>query len=1245
MRDVRERKTLPRYEPDAPRDEEQEACDECGCGEAPSPPYPPYPPYPPFPPFSPFQPFPMAPPCAAPEPYPAGGADGAGEQGEDGGGGAGEGSGGQGGGVGTPVGDGGGGGASGGGGGTGPTGSVTQVSVQRPDDLVVLDLKFSGLRFEERPPRLERTSADAYIVAEFQPQSFGEEAYLQAAKAEQYTPVPGEVVEVTSHPGYPPKNAPGGDETPPATLPSARIRMAGGSRVAVSMPADVNSIAFDLKSMLAALRGWPMRLDGNAVADPPLLLFGSEIAQALEESAERVVASAGAGPVGGPTAAGSGLMQNALADEVSTLAQRFPVLLDPAGRAAAVAALQVATGHAAASAGGSAGITLNPVLPLFLGPRKPNADATALEIPYRILLSPVGAARWQHSDAPVTHRDRTELWHTRLTTAEKNIGADAPSRIRALWSPDYRPPEKIDELISLLPHAIRMSLDPVDRSMLVTLMAGTDELTDTGSVYKPLSSEARRLHLSSLGALLDAEGNWAKTPAGVDLQQWHHLATLGRDHYVRVVYEGYLCPFGHAASLVKVTERKFQPTAARSTKRVAILRQRFYIIVREAVRRYSGSGHVFKGNNFPFTRVEILTRVTPDLMQPGAAKSALIDPPPPGVAPRMLFWPMVPASSSDGIIDVPFEIAATDLAGNRVTTSMPLLFVGKLANAKASKQLKKAYNETSAVPRRYALLGSAAVSYAPSQPTDKGDPKLPTESITFYAGDLTAPGRPDFYPEVQLAKVGIKPVQKLLSQPNFVTEVEYPELYRSSGFSAANAGQVFLQFTSAVPLGFSGGAGQPKTDSLGALASPEMNLLGLSKVVGPVAGDTKGGTVAVKDAITKITGGTFDPRDFLKDAKILGGITLSDLLSVKHDLSGADVPKLLARDLPDHVEATFDWSTDVSSSDSLDLLLPNADGGKPATRLVMKGVVQTPHVSGVAASFEATAVLNNFKVNLFGFVILWFEQLVFTSKSGHKPDVTVEMRSGEEAVMFGGPLEFVNTLREYIPGNGFSDPPALSVTPSGISASYSLMLPAIEIGVFSLSNLSLGAGFNLPFDSTPASVRFSFSERQHPFTLIISLLGGGGFLAIGVSARGVTEIEAALEVGAEVAIDLGVASGSVEIKIGIYFHWLEPIPDKGSVDLAGYVRIHGELTVIALISVSLTFLLQLGFQKQSGKASLYGEATLVVEVEVLMFSTSVSVSCRREFSGGNADPKFIDLMPTQELWDRYCDAFVEEVDL
>jgi hypothetical protein len=287
--------------------------------------------------------------------------------------------------------------------------------------------------------------------------------------------------------------------------------------------------------------------------------------------------------------------------------------------------------------------------------------------------------------------------------------------------------------------------------------------------------------------------------------------------------------------------------------------------------------------------------------------------------------------------------------------------------------------------------------------------------------------------------------------------------------------------------------------------------------------------------------------------------------------------------------------------------------------------------------------VTNFKVNLFGFVIVWFDDLRFTADDGSKPDVAVNIHP-DEGIRFGGPLEFVNELRDVIPSNGFSDPPSLTVTPSGISASYSLNLPDLVVGIFSLTNASLGAGFELPFDGRPASVRFNFSERADPFSLTVSMLGGGGYFAIAVSSQGVEEIEAALEFGAQASIDLGVASGSVEVKAGIYFHWKETA-GTGTVELAGYIRLHGELSVLGLVSASLTFNLQLAYRKDqaTGTSLVWGEATLTVEVEVAMIGFEVSVTCRKELAGGRADPRFKQLIPDEPTWAEYCDAFATEV--
>ena len=181
------------------------------------PPYPPFPPFPPYPPVAPFPPYPPypaspCPPCATPGETTVGGPpdvtpeptreperqDGRGD-------GSGGGNGGQSSsssasstsssstGTTQPP-------APETGTGTGETPLVPgPVTVRRPDDLLLLDARFGGFVLKLDPPRLERAAADAYIVFEFPPQSFGEEAFLETdnqAKTFTLPPLPGEETEV-----------------------------------------------------------------------------------------------------------------------------------------------------------------------------------------------------------------------------------------------------------------------------------------------------------------------------------------------------------------------------------------------------------------------------------------------------------------------------------------------------------------------------------------------------------------------------------------------------------------------------------------------------------------------------------------------------------------------------------------------------------------------------------------------------------------------------------------------------------------------------------------------------------------------------------------------------------------------------------------------------------------------------------------------------------------------------------------
>jgi hypothetical protein len=212
------------------------------------------------------------------------------------------------------------------------------------------------------------------------------------------------------------------------------------------------------------------------------------------------------------------------------------------------------------------------------------------------------------------------------------------------------------------------------------------------------------------------------------------------------------------------------------------------------------------------------------------------------------------------------------------------------------------------------------------------------------------------------------------------------------------------------------------------------------------------------------------------------------------------------------------------------------------------------------------------------------------------------------------------------------------VSTEGVTAGFTLGLPNVSVGVFALENISLGADARIPFLGSEAlTIGFHFCTREKPFRLTVMMIGGGGFVAIRLSPRGLVVLEMALEAGACLSIDLGVASGSVSIMVGIYLR-LEA--DAGS--LTGYFRIRGEVDVLGLITASITLELSLTYEFASGK--MVGRASIEIEVEIFLLSFSVSVSVERRLAGSNGDPTFeqvIGLLPdgTSPAWSAYCAAF------
>ncbi|WP_443750560.1 hypothetical protein [Asticcacaulis solisilvae] len=846
-------------------------------------------------------------------------------------------------------------------------------------------------------------------------------------------------------------------------------------------------------------------------------------------------------------------------------------------------------------------------------------DATDIEAPVRLHVTPLSTAGFTHATGVVDHGGRiAELWHTSLggRASDWTVG-DMAQPIRALYSEDEdQPTIPGDQWAMMAP----------DRQDLVKLMR-----VKTG--YKGLPAVANHMRLTALGASMDILGNWPDPlSAGANVSQWKHVSSTGRDQFVRIVKEGYLFPFGHAAALIKVSERKFSRQSGGG--RVAALMTKYFIIVRDRVRTYPGPGQMYDGRDFPFASVEILTKQTPDLHAPVAidklkaqnwyppvnSKSKDIDP-------TEGFWPSLSlGDAANSVGDVfRFQIAAVDTAGNRAAIDMPLIFVLGTVNADATRiaPLSTYYNDQAPADWKGASVNGTLVRFSrdidASGNAVGGESDYPARHLNFksWAWDGT-PRMPHFYPGLVDADIDVPSLKKLLGKPAS-PKVTYHDTFLNTGFNSANPAQVVFKFASSI------GLGDVTTDKFGGLAAPKLNFDGLSRKVGVLNGYAD----YLKPSLS--------PEDVFKGAKLLGVVSLSDIISLA-GVSDPGVPKLTTVDQGDKIVTSYTIQKDsVSSAGPFIALTPHTT---PQFSIVSTVTISK---TGGTPDTRVEATLNNFKINLFGFIILNFDSLSLTVKPGSKTDVNPTLNP-DDGVRFGGPLEFINSLRDYIPMDGFSDPPGLDVTASGITASYSLGLPTISVGVMSLQNINLGAGFDLPFTGDGPSARFNFAERHNPFNLTISLFGGGGFFALGVDTGGVRELEASLEFGAQISIDLGVASGGVYVKGGFYFHWQET-PSK-LVQFEGYVEMGGHLSVLGLITVSLVFHLGLTYEKTDAHSRLYGTATLTVEIDILFFSISQDITVERQFAGSDADPAFIEYTPASDekktksdVWDAYCAAF------
>lgn len=1068
------------------------------------------------------------------------------------------------------------------------------IEILRPDDLLTLEIEVQNLRLDATDPKnptlvVDDSAQPAYLIVNFAPQHIIEKAYFETGNVTAqppYNQVP---------PGTPPLPTSNDPLDPAGQVPA---RIAGPSRLVFQLPKKLTSIPFQTASLL----DWSQ-----------LTLVVSPVAQ---------------------------------------------------------------------------GKTLPPPI------TAPGPLETALELPYRLFLSPGNGVGWVNAQRPVTHAGRTELWHTRLAKIVKVTGkngvtlelqeASATNLIplRAIWSPDFvdhgdLPSHNLDQTPFLA------SLSPRDRAQIVILTSGTTGyyVVDAGggtSTWTPTPIQASRLFLSALGGWLSSRGNWSPLPdynvprfpirplttkaaarkavatktiapkilssttvtspvvtppieilyeqVALDLAEWDHLATQGRDHYVKVVYEGYLYPFGHAASLVKVTERKFVPAdtdGSVPSSVTAYLRQHMYIVVREVKKSYKAAPYTYQGRENPFrSSIRVDTIVTPDIDEPPLEGQA-------GYFSGNSFWINV------GGAPFQFHMTAIDLAGASIDFLAPMIFVSVSETDVGA--VPPGTSDASSVQANYLAAGTTRISdvrgkkVAYANP-GAGDTELKSSGLLFDAQILSPSpqGEVPFLPVLVQANVVVPSLEELLGTSSPVSIVYY-QTYLTSGLDS-NAG-VFAKLATGATALPAPPAVAFSANKAGGLATPSFNITALSARKGMVAGDPD-------DAAQ----GNIDPSVYFAgldvNAQLFGTIPLGQLIPIdaitKKATSKQNAPEIRSLSLPNKSAPTqiltrVKWEPQLQNYSVGPVTIAfNSDG--QTSKLSLNATITRP-LDGSPSQSSIKGTLSKFEITLLGVVALVINSIEFTSVNGSKTNVVVKL-AGSNAIQFVGPLTFLQKLADVIPPGLFGgDGPSIDLTSTGIKVSYTLGLPSISIGVFSLENIAIMAGVDLPYLNGQPGFEFAFCSRSSPFLLTVECIGGGGFVHLILTAQGIQLVEGALEFGGEFSFDIGVASGGVHIMAGIYFKLA-----GSTTTLTGFVDIGGEVSVLGIISISIDLNLSLTWVHTSTGNKIQGRATLKISVSILFFSISVSVSVERSFGSGAGDPQIAQVMDASD-WAQYCLAF------
>ena len=839
-----------------------------------------------------------------------------------------------------------------------------------------------------------------------------------------------------------------------------------------------------------------------------------------------------------------------------------------------------------------------------LPPQVPAEIQTAIEMPYRLVLAPKDG-QWEHRTqpgVPAGHSVNAELWHTSYTPDPTSVFSPH-FRLKAIWTPD------IDSGDDANPFP--MSLTPDDRVEIVHL--SSDDTLLAESNFNNLSGDelllleelrharsslllGTELRLGAFGGSMNVHSRFhfpQPLPASIytralgffdvfdtdgiffSLENWSHHISMGRDQHVKTVRRGFLYPFGHAASLVTISERKF--TQAQTGQRAAYLMQRVILIVQQPERRYADDHRAF-----PFKSIALTDSVVHT-----------------DVPASPIFMAKVQGAPYR------FPVVALDRDDREVHFATPLVFVpADRATDTAAIQGEYDNHETVTLP-------SQMISFAPDpqrrltrdRAPDPSRTTLRTVAMTFGVKPESLGSLP--LPIMESAAVAVPAAEKMLGAAAPTVTIALNESYLANGFTEA-AGNAFADIQGGMKLAMA-------AEKAGGVAAPNLEMTALSL--------TRGAFPDVKELV----GGGMSPEEVVKQlfkGKLLGVVDLPTLIDFGDDEE--NLPKITPDESGRHV--TFVWKPKLNNT------LAGPDGV-----LQPENGVPTLELNGTISpdAVEVNGILSNVALSFLEMLRVGFSALTFKMATGRDPKFGANVSS----FGFAGDLSFVDKLTKALPMEGLGDDgPSVKITPEGASAGLTLSIPTIPLGPLFLMNLSLSAMLNLYFFGKPATVSFSLSSRKDPFLITYTVFGGGGHFTFTAGTDGEIEIDAALQFGGAAEIDIGVAKGVIQAMVGIALEMKDgSCKLTGFVRIYGCVEILEIITISVEFYLALSYQAPdaIGEASLTVMVSVLGLSKSVTLRVEKRFSTQDTLERDSRNAIGNAAVAAVSV----DDWTEYCLAF------